>query len=214
MCQTTRKLIFDFQPFDRVAYEKRSNGPCFICEMLAGNSDYQHHLMYEDQTAVIFPNKYPTVYGSTLVAPREHREQATGDFTLEDYLTLQRLIYQVAEALRQLLPTERVYILPLGSPMCIGIVFLCLQESPMSSSKPQFWRAPEAFFPFPTRRSCIGNTTPRGPGKRRRLLRDRDHLRNWFDLTVIRWFDFQSLLADAGHGSSCAPKRLMPNGRV
>ncbi|HEY4388470.1 MAG TPA: HIT domain-containing protein, partial [Ktedonobacteraceae bacterium] len=78
--------MFSSQPFDMDAYEKRSKGPCFICEMLAGNPDYQHHLIYEDQTAVAFLNKYPTVYGYALVAPREHREQATGDFTLEDYL--------------------------------------------------------------------------------------------------------------------------------
>ncbi len=103
------------QPFDLAAYEKRSKGPCFICEMLAGNPDYQHHLIYESQTAIAFLNKYPKVYGYVLVAPREHREQATGDFTLEDYLALQRLIYQVAEALRQILPTERVYILTLSS---------------------------------------------------------------------------------------------------
>lgn len=107
--------MFDSQPFDMVAYEKRSKGPCFICEMLAGNPDYQHHLIYEDQVAIAFLNKYPPVYGYTLVAPREHREQATGDFTLEDYLALQRLIYRVAEALRQILPTERIYILTLGS---------------------------------------------------------------------------------------------------
>ncbi len=107
--------MFDSHPLDIAAYEKRSKGPCFICEMLAGNPDYQHHLIYESQTAIAFLNKYPKVYGYTLVAPREHREQATGDFTLEEYLALQRLIYQVAEALRQILPTERIYILTLGS---------------------------------------------------------------------------------------------------
>lgn len=107
--------MFASQPFDRDAYEKRSKGPCFICEMLAGNPEYRHHIIYEDQTAVVFLGKYPTLYGYTLVAPREHREQATGDFTLKDYLSLQRLIYQVAETLRHVLPTERVYILTLGS---------------------------------------------------------------------------------------------------
>ncbi|MDQ2716646.1 MAG: HIT family protein [Chloroflexota bacterium] len=72
-------------------------------------------MIYEDQTAVVFLNKYPLLYGYTLVAPREHREQATGDFTLEEYLTLQRVIYHVAEALRHMVPTERIYILTLGS---------------------------------------------------------------------------------------------------
>lgn len=102
------------QPFDIHAYEKKSKeGPCFICELVAGNNP--HHMIYEDQTAVVFLNKYPTLYGYTLVAPREHREQATGDFTLEEYLTLQRVIYHVAEALRHVIPTERIYILTLGS---------------------------------------------------------------------------------------------------
>ena len=103
-----------FQPFDVQAYEKKSKeGPCFICELVADNNP--HHMIYEDQTAVVFLNKYPSLYGYTLVAPREHREQATGDFTLEEYLTLQRLIYHVAEAVRRVVSTERIYILTLGS---------------------------------------------------------------------------------------------------
>lgn len=102
------------QPFDVAAYEKRSKeGPCFICELIAGANP--HHMIYEDQTAVVFLNKYPVLYGYTLVAPREHREQATGDFTLEEYLALQELIYHVGEALRRVVPTERLYILTLGS---------------------------------------------------------------------------------------------------
>lgn len=102
------------QPFDTAAYIKRSQeGPCFICELIAGNNP--HHVIYEDQTAVVFLSKYPSLYGYTLIAPREHREQATGDFTLEEYLALQQLIYHVGEALRQVVPTERLYILTLGS---------------------------------------------------------------------------------------------------
>ena len=58
---------------------------------------------------------YPTLYGYTLVAPRQHREQVTGDFTLDEYLALQRIVYRVAEALRRVMLTERVYILSLGS---------------------------------------------------------------------------------------------------
>ena len=36
-------------------------------------------------------------YGYTLVAPKEHREQVTGDFTMEEYLDLQQLLYRVTE---------------------------------------------------------------------------------------------------------------------
>jgi ATP adenylyltransferase len=83
--------------------------------MVAGNHDYRHHVVYEDDRAIAFLNKYPTLYGYTLVAPREHREQVTGDFTLEEYLDLQRLVYRVAEAARAETQAERVYILSLGS---------------------------------------------------------------------------------------------------
>jgi len=103
-------------PVDIDAYVERSTtGPCFICEMLAGNPDYAHHMIYEDKTGVAFLNKYPILYGYTLVAPRCHREQVTRDFTHEEYLALQALIYRVAEAVQQVVPTERLYILSLGS---------------------------------------------------------------------------------------------------
>jgi diadenosine tetraphosphate (Ap4A) HIT family hydrolase len=72
-------------------------------------------MIYEDDVAVAFLNKYPTLYGYTLVAPREHREQVTGDFTVDQYMALQRVIYRVAEAVRQEVEAERVYILSLGS---------------------------------------------------------------------------------------------------
>jgi diadenosine tetraphosphate (Ap4A) HIT family hydrolase len=90
-------------------------GSCFICELVAGNPDYHHHIIYQDDTAIAFLNKYPTLYGYTLVAPKEHLEQVTSDFTLHEYLALQRVVYRVAEALRRVVPSERVYILSLGS---------------------------------------------------------------------------------------------------
>ena len=104
------------QPFDLEEYVDRvQSGPCFICEIVAGDPEHRHHIIYQDDLAIVFLNKYPTLYGYTLVAPREHREQAPGDLTLDQYLALQRVIYRVAEALRQVVPTERVYILSLGS---------------------------------------------------------------------------------------------------
>lgn len=50
-----------------------------------------------------------------LVAPKEHREQVTGDFSREDYLALQTVVHGVGEALRRVVPTERLYVLSLGS---------------------------------------------------------------------------------------------------
>ena len=90
-------------------------GPCFVCEIVAGNPERKHHIVYEDDATIAFLNKYPTLYGYTLVAPRDHREQATGDFTNEEYLALQQIIYRVAEAVRQEVSAERMYILTLGS---------------------------------------------------------------------------------------------------
>lgn len=109
--------MFERQPVDLDRYVQRSQaGPCFVCEIVnQGAKYYEHHIICEDDTAIVFLNKYPTLYGYTLVAPREHREQATGDFTLDEYLALQKLIYRVGEAIRQEVSTERLYILTLGS---------------------------------------------------------------------------------------------------
>jgi diadenosine tetraphosphate (Ap4A) HIT family hydrolase len=104
------------RPMDVAAYEKRSRqGPCFICELLAGNPDYPADVVWTDDFAVAFLARYNTLLGHTLVAPRAHREHVTGDFGIEEYLSLQRLVYQVGEALRHELPTERLYIMSLGS---------------------------------------------------------------------------------------------------
>ena len=101
---------------DRDAYEARcQTGPCFICEIVAGKSDSPDHIIYQDGMFIAFLDKYPRVYGHTLVATRMHREQVTGDYSLEEYLELQRMVYRVAEAVRQEVDAERVYLLSLGS---------------------------------------------------------------------------------------------------
>ena len=102
--------------FDMAAYVARiTAGPCFICEIAASNPDYPHHIIHADEQAIVFLNAYPPLYGYVLVAPRQHREQVTGDFTLPAYLQLQTVIYQVTEAVRRVVPAERVYLLSLGS---------------------------------------------------------------------------------------------------
>jgi diadenosine tetraphosphate (Ap4A) HIT family hydrolase len=101
------------RPMDAAAYERRSReGPCFVCETLAGNPDYPGHVVWADDDSVALLARYTTLLGHTLVAPRE---QVTGDFRLQEYLGLQRLVYQVGEALRRELPTERLYVMSLGS---------------------------------------------------------------------------------------------------
>jgi diadenosine tetraphosphate (Ap4A) HIT family hydrolase len=103
------------KPFDLDSYiEKIQNSPCFICEMVAGNLSGNHIIQQTDES-VIFLNKYPVLYGYTVVAPVRHREHVTGDFTVDEYLALQRTVYQTAEAVRKTVNAERVYILSLGS---------------------------------------------------------------------------------------------------
>jgi diadenosine tetraphosphate (Ap4A) HIT family hydrolase len=104
------------QSFDLQSYLRDiQTRPCFICEMVVGNPAYAHEIIYEDDVAIAFLNKYLPLHGYVLVAPCEHREQVTGDFSSEEYLTLQQVIYRVAEAVRRVVKPERVYILSLGS---------------------------------------------------------------------------------------------------
>ena len=97
------------------AIREELRGRCFICEMLAGNPEYQHYVVYEDERTVAFLNRYPPLYGYVLVAPKDHREQVTGDFSLDEYLHLQAVVHRVGEAICQVVPTERLYVLSLGS---------------------------------------------------------------------------------------------------
>lgn len=104
------------KPFNTDAYvETIQSSPCFLCQLVANNSVNPHHIIYEDEEAIVFLNKYPVLYGYSLVAPKSHKEHVTGDFSREEYLKLQELIYAVAEATRRYVQPERVYILSLGS---------------------------------------------------------------------------------------------------
>jgi ATP adenylyltransferase len=105
------------RPIDLAAYTRRvRGGPCFLCSIAAHEPIYnEHHIIYEDEAALVFLSKYPTLYGYTLIAPRAHREHVMGDFTPDEYLGLQRLIYRVGEAIRRAVPCERLYVLSLGS---------------------------------------------------------------------------------------------------
>src|SRR5919106_23373 len=105
----------DRMHFDLDAYiEKIQSSPCFICEMTAGRLNGNHVIQQSDDF-IIFLNKYPVLYGYVLVAPARHKQQVTGDFSLDEYLALQQIVYRTAEAVRKTINTERVYILSLGS---------------------------------------------------------------------------------------------------
>ncbi len=109
-------------PFERStpdldAYHERArSGPCFVRGLVSRDPDLAaHHIVYEDEDAIAFFNRWSTRCGYTLVAPEEHREQATEVFTVEDCLDLQRVVHRVAEVVREEVGVERIYILSLGS---------------------------------------------------------------------------------------------------
>lgn len=95
-------------------YARGARERCFICAIAAGD-DTRHHVVYEDEGSIAFLNRFPTLAGQTIVAPRDHREQVTGDVSPEEYGAIQRVVYGVAEGVRAVLEPERVYILSLGS---------------------------------------------------------------------------------------------------
>lgn len=95
--------------------ERTRNGSCFICKFVEGDPDFSRHIVYEDEDIIAFLDKYPTMHGYTLVAPKEHRERVTGDFNIEEYLAFQRAVHAVSEAVREEVGAERIYLLSLGS---------------------------------------------------------------------------------------------------
>ena len=102
-------------PFD-VSRLTKKDPTCFICDIVAGNPRRkQHHILAETDYAIAFLNRFPTLFGYVLVAPKLHREQVTGDFEEKEYLELQRFIFKITECMRRLLAPERIYILSLGS---------------------------------------------------------------------------------------------------
>jgi diadenosine tetraphosphate (Ap4A) HIT family hydrolase len=101
---------------DLDAYVRRvQEGPCFVCAFLRGDPDYQHHKLYEDDAAVAFLARYPTLLGYSLVAPKAHIEDWVRDFTADEFVGFQRVVHTVAAAVSATLPTERMYSLSLGS---------------------------------------------------------------------------------------------------
>jgi diadenosine tetraphosphate (Ap4A) HIT family hydrolase len=105
-------------PFNSADYERRTReGPCFICAIAAGEPDYRGAttMIHEDADVVVFLNRYPTLRGYTLVCPRRHVEHVVGDTTEREYLALQGWVYRVGQAVQEVVPTERLYILSLGS---------------------------------------------------------------------------------------------------
>ncbi|SCF86307.1 HIT family protein [Streptomyces sp. Ncost-T10-10d] len=101
---------------DVEAYEARvRGGPCFVCEFVAGAPGSAHVTVYEDDQHVAFLDRYPTVPGKVLVAPKAHIEHAVRDLNEFAYLQLMSVVRKVALAVEAVMKPERTYLLSLGS---------------------------------------------------------------------------------------------------
>ena len=109
-------MMGERQPFDLAGEVRRATtGPCFICELVAGNPSYPHHIVAEDDDAIIFLSKYPTQRGYCLVAPKAHIEDLADGFSPETYIELQARVHRLSRALKEVFDAERIYVLSLGS---------------------------------------------------------------------------------------------------
>jgi len=102
--------------FDAEQYVRRSReGLCFVCSILGGHAGYPHHDVYEDEDAIAFLTRWPTLLGHCLVAPKRHVESWVNDLGEQEFLAFQTIVHGVGKALAASVPTERMYSLSLGS---------------------------------------------------------------------------------------------------
>jgi diadenosine tetraphosphate (Ap4A) HIT family hydrolase len=106
-------------PFDAQAYEHRVRSDaerhaCFICSIVAGERD-DHLVLFRDDLCIAFLAKWPTLLGYSLLAPLDHRTDAVESFSESQYVDLQRRVHRLGRAVSACVPTERLYVMSLGS---------------------------------------------------------------------------------------------------
>ncbi|MGW6485584.1 HIT family protein [Streptomyces sp. NPDC055056] len=101
---------------DLEAYGERTrNGPCFVCAFLAGNPDYPHATVFEDADHVAFLDRWLTMPGKVLVAPKAHIEHVVRDLDEAAYGRLMLLVREIALGVEAVCGSERTYLYSLGS---------------------------------------------------------------------------------------------------
>lgn len=104
------------RPMDLEAYEARTRqGPCFVCAFVAGDPEYVHERVFEDEDHVAFLDRYPTLPGKVVVAPKQHIEHVVRDLDEAACLRLMTVVRRVALAVEDVLAPELTYLLSLGS---------------------------------------------------------------------------------------------------
>jgi histidine triad (HIT) family protein/ATP adenylyltransferase len=105
------RTSFDFEQYGLRVRE----GPCFVCALVAGHPDYRHHVVYEDDHAIAFLARWPTLLGYCLVAPKQHVESWVHEMEEQEFLRFQAVVHTVARGVAAAVPTERMYSMSLGS---------------------------------------------------------------------------------------------------
>lgn len=106
----------DRKAMDLEGYMERArSGPCFVCAFVAGDPAYAHHTVYEDDAHVAFLDRWPTLPGKVLVAPKAHVEHAVRDLDEAAYTRVMLVVRKVALAVEQVFDAERTYLYSLGS---------------------------------------------------------------------------------------------------
>ncbi|MEU0804561.1 HIT family protein [Streptomyces sp. NPDC005970] len=104
------------QSMDLETYTARARrGPCFVCAFVSGDPDYAHHTVFEDDDHVAFLDRWPTLTGKVLVAPKRHIEHVVRDLDPEAYGRLMLVVREVALAMEDCVGAERTYLYSLGS---------------------------------------------------------------------------------------------------
>lgn len=111
MPEELRRAQLDLEDYARGS----QMNPCFICKVVHGTHHFPHAEIYRDDFAVVFLSRFPTLLGYTLVAPLDHRISVIDDFSEEEHLRIQTLVHRVGRAIASAVPTERLYVLSLGS---------------------------------------------------------------------------------------------------
>jgi diadenosine tetraphosphate (Ap4A) HIT family hydrolase len=82
---------------------------------VSGASPRREFVVHRDDHHIAFLPNFHVQRGYVLIAPIDHREGVVEEFPLDDYLALQTLVRAVGRALQRVVPTERIYVLSLGS---------------------------------------------------------------------------------------------------
>ena len=104
-------------PIDLAAYQQRiRTGGCFICGIVEGHpTDDYEQVVFEDEAHIAFLDRYPTLHGKVLVAPKTHIEHVVRDQTRGAFLELLAVVHRVALAVEQVVAPERTYLASMGS---------------------------------------------------------------------------------------------------